>query len=567
MSNQSENFRVAVDYAKEAVDEIEREIDAVPFGFLNHGAPASLAGVDVFDIYFLYIDSLMQYSAEIEDSTLVARAVQAFESVLARQFRRVLSEADIDYRQGVDQSLLDQESNLRASFDAKAADRLKLGEDLNNVREAAEIDSDITRILERLKGVESLMRSSNRHYAALNDFATTSVEDIKNNVVDSQTIVLEYCLGEPRSYLWAITEDNVQSFELPSQSEIDDLVRRFHAALSNPSGDGAKLEETRAIGRRLRELLIDPARAELVGRRVVIVGNGALQYLPFAALPLDNDAGGAGFFGGVHEIITEPSASVLMLLKKRGDDERVDRSVMVLADPVFDPSDPRVSGFDNVLSAIPRSDDGSWLRSVLETGAPREGMRLPRLPFSRREAKRIHGLSDSDQSVMLLDFDARLSQLADSALDRQYLHFATHAVLNAEHPALSGIVLSLVDEDGKPVDGFLKLEDIYRLRMRARLVVLSACQTGLGSDVKGEGLVGLTRGFLHAGANSVIASLWKVDDLATAEFMEEFYTGLLRDGLSPSAALQRAQSAMRRHPRWSSPYYWAAFSLQGDWRK
>ena len=146
------------------------------------------------------------------------------------------------------------------------------------------------------------------------------------------------------------------------------------------------------------------------------------------------------------------------------------------------------------------------------------------------------------------------------------VHFATHGLLNSQHPELSGLVLSLVDERGRPQNGFLRLQEIYNLRLPADLVVLSACQTALGREVKGEGLVGLTRGFMYAGAQRVVASLWQVDDLATAELMKAFYRGMLREGLSASAALRAAQLEIRRQKRWAAPYYWASFTLQGEWR-
>src|SRR4029077_6353868 len=125
------------------------------------------------------------------------------------------------------------------------------------------------------------------------------------------------------------------------------------------------------------------------------------------------------------------------------------------------------------------------------------------------------------------------------------------------HPELSGVVLSLVDRQGKSQDGFLRLHEIYNLKLSADLVVFSACQTGLGQEIRGEGLVGLTRGFMYAGAQRVVASLWKVDDFATAQLMKQFYVGMLKDKLPPAAALRAAQLEMMKDKRWSSPYYWA----------
>jgi len=171
------------------------------------------------------------------------------------------------------------------------------------------------------------------------------------------------------------------------------------------------------------------------------------------------------------------------------------------------------------------------------------------------------------RSLKALGFSASRSLVTGSTLaDYRIVHFATHGLINNQNPNLSGIVLSLVDEQGRPQNGFLRLYDIYNLKLDADLVVLSACQTALGKEIKGEGLVGLTRGFMYAGAPRVVASLWRIDDRATADIMKRFYASMLKDGLRPAAALRAAQISMSQDKRWHSPHYWAAFTLQGEWR-
>jgi CHAT domain-containing protein len=189
------------------------------------------------------------------------------------------------------------------------------------------------------------------------------------------------------------------------------------------------------------------------------------------------------------------------------------------------------------------------------------------LRFSRREAEAISSFAPEAMRRTALDFAAsREAALAEPLDQYRILHFATHGLLNSTTPALSGLVLSLVDEGGQPRNGFLRLHEIYNLKLNADLVVLSACQTALGKKVQGEGLIGLTRGFQYAGAPRVVASLWRVDDQATAELMKRFYQGMLRGGLRPAAALRAAQISLARETRWKNPYYWAAFTLQGEWR-
>jgi CHAT domain-containing protein len=199
------------------------------------------------------------------------------------------------------------------------------------------------------------------------------------------------------------------------------------------------------------------------------------------------------------------------------------------------------------------------------TGAA--GGQLARLPFSRSEALAVAALAPPASVLQATDFNASLALATSGRLaDYRILHFATHGLINAEQPELSGLALSLVDADGRSQDGFLRLNTIYNMRLAADLVVLSACQSALGKEISGEGLVGLTRGFMYAGARRVIASLWQVDDVATAELMKRFYRGLLNDHLAPAAALRAAQQDLRTQPRWSSPFFWAGFVVQGDWK-
>jgi CHAT domain-containing protein len=261
------------------------------------------------------------------------------------------------------------------------------------------------------------------------------------------------------------------------------------------------------------------------------------------------------------------------------------KAVAVLADPVFETDDPRVTSYTPkaAVAGIPESFDtgksrpsvAASLRPVTElhralrdVGILREGDQgIPPLPFSREEANAIMAAAPAGAGMRATDFRASRATATSAELGQyRIVHFATHGLLNSEHPELSGLVLSLVDKQGKPQEGFLRLHDIYNLNLPVDLVVLSACNTGLGKEVRGEGLVGIVRGFMYAGAARVVASLWKVDDEATAELMKRFYQQMLQGGKTPAAALRAAQVEMWQHRRWHSPYYWAAFVLQGEWK-
>jgi len=220
---------------------------------------------------------------------------------------------------------------------------------------------------------------------------------------------------------------------------------------------------------------------------------------------------------------------------------------------------------ETTVASIQKSDLKRSLRDFYLTDS-RGG--FSRLPFSREEAEAISSLAPKNSFMRATDFQANRAYATSGALSHyRIVHFATHGLLNSERPELSSLVLSLVDEKGKPQDGFLRMHEIYNLQLPADLVVLSACQTALGKEVAGEGLVGLTRGFMYAGTRRVIASLWQVSDVATAELMKKFYAFMLQRRLPAPAALRSAQLEMAKDPRWSSPYFWAGFVLQGDWKE
>ena len=406
--------------------------------------------------------------------------------------------------------------------------------------------------------------------------------------------------------MWVVTPTSVKSFELPKRAEIETIVRRVVGMLSDGKqwATNAQINaQYLAAADQLSRTLLPPAlMSQLKVKRLVIVGDGALQYLPFDALPNPTSkvqgpksGNGKQMTGSGepliadYEIVSLPSASTLAVLRREtANRPRPTKSVAVLADPVFEATDERVqaataqgrqvsdgqptTGTRNV--SFDQSINSQALLRALDfksngdaNGAEPDRLKITRLPFTRFEAEGILKAAPPGQSLKATDFRANRETATSADLGQyRFVHFATHGILNGEHPELSGIVLSLVNERGQPADGFLRLNEIYNLNLSADLVVLSACQTGLGKEIRGEGLVGLTRGFMYAGAPRVVASLWKVDDAATAELMKRFYQGMLRDNLRPAAALRAAKVEMWRQKRWSAPFYWAAFELQGEWK-
>jgi CHAT domain-containing protein len=366
----------------------------------------------------------------------------------------------------------------------------------------------------------------------------------------------------------------------------------------------AKLQsESATLSRMLLGPITEKLRREWKGKRLAIVASGTLEYVPFAVLQLteaetegrgDRETGRQGPTPPVipspnrpvafiplienHEIVNLPSASALAIIRREAAGRRpATKTLAALADPVFEANDPRLATArkktsTNGLIASVRAAESAPAASLLPSELGRSVRSFQRdgfgrLFFSNEEADFITSLAPRTSTLKATGFEASRQLVASGELGRyRIVHFATHGLINSEHPELSGLVLSLLDENGKPQDGFLRMSEVFNLEMPADLVVLSACQTALGKEIKGEGLVGLTRGFMYAGAERVVASLWQVDDLATAHLMKRFYLGMLKDGLRPAEALRAAQIELSKQKRWSAPYYWAGFVIQGEWR-
>lgn len=382
------------------------------------------------------------------------------------------------------------------------------------------------------------------------------VADIRREVIDADTLLLEYALGDERSELWVLGEDSLAVYELPARAVVEAAARKLYARWSSNSLDPDEERLARALG----AMLLGPARETLGHKRLLISADGALHFLPFGALVLPGQLQRRVL--EAHEVVAIPSASTLAALRERRPAPLpAGATLAVFADPVFSASDERVS--PNGRAPVPAVVPADLQRSASESGL--HGFQ--RLPATRREAESILGLLPAGAGLAALDFQANRSTAMDAELARyRIVHFATHGLFNSQHPELSGLVLSLVDASGQPENGFLRVQDVFGMTLGADLVVLSACQTALGKDIRGEGLVGLTRGFMYAGAPRVVASLWKVADRATAELMRRFYSALLLEGTSPAAALRNAELELKHQRPFSSPYAWAAFTFQGEWR-
>jgi CHAT domain-containing protein/tetratricopeptide (TPR) repeat protein len=563
-------------------------------------------------VYRTQVRALMRLHQEDPQAGYDKLALRACEQFRLRTLLELLSESRIELSQGIDPGYLTRLNELQLKLES--AETLR-AQSINRkqTEKLAEIEKEMEELLRQRDLLDAQIRASHPQYAALKMPAPLSPSEIQRQLLDDETILLEYLLGANDSYLWLVTTDSISSYRLPQTYKINQAARRVQQllTLSNQPSGAETLKEKHArqamqkaefdqASRELSQLILGPVAGKLGNKRLLIVGDGILQYIPFGVLPApdverqgDKETRRQGDKGAGqirnpqpyvplianHEVVTLPSASVLATLRQiRTGRSAAPHALAVLADPVFSGEDERVSlnartKIESVQEPGQLGSAGSGaatakIVSDVERSAADSGIQVfRRLRFSRQEAEAITGSLRASERLEALDFaaDRRLA-LGGKLGEYRILHFATHGLLNNKIPALSGLVFSLVDEQGRPLNGFLRLHEIYNLKLNADLVVLSGCQTALGQEVSGEGLIGLTRGFMHAGAPRVVASLWNVNDQATANLMKLFYERMLKDGLRPAAALRAAQMAMWKTEPNAVPYRWGAFILQGDWR-
>jgi CHAT domain-containing protein len=384
---------------------------------------------------------------------------------------------------------------------------------------------------------ESLFRGSDSHYATAQYSTALGQERIQREILDRDTALIEFALGEQKSYVWVVTPNGSVSAVLPPRKQIEQRVEAYRKELAQGSSAltvRTALVRLDALGAQLyRDLLAPVETAFGTAGRLIIVPDGMLAYLPFETL------GGDRRLIERFAISYSPSASALATLRNR------------LKESV--PPPKALLAFGDALYAPP----GVGRQSE-------RGLGFTQLPHTRTEVTAIRSLFPAGGSRVYLGAEARKDTVQAEQLDQyRFVHFAVHGRYDEEHPARSGIALSQSAESRQ--DGILQVPEIMRLRLRAEMVALSACQTGLGKLLAGEGVMGMSRAFLYAGADSVLTSLWNVNDASTAELMKLVYRNLTR-GLPRDEALRAAKLQLMRGPQstWRHPYHWAPFVLLGD---
>ncbi len=544
--------------------------------------------------YGFYIGLLMRRHAEEPNKNFAALALQANERSRARGLLNLLAESNVDIRQGIDSKLLERENESKKLL----ASRLEGLTDAFRAKSKPEQIEMRKREVEAARAVyeqtQAQIRTASPRYASLTQPKTLSLKEIQAEVLDADSVLLEYALGETKSFLWIATKTDFRVVELPAADVIERTARQFYESLTarnkqvkfeTPAERDDRIlqadSDLEKLSSELSRMVVAPAASLLKNKRLLIVADGALQYVPFAALSIrgaDNKGQNLKatnpFLVETNEIVSLPSASALAVLRKEMLGRRpAPKTLAVLADPIFNKDDERFEVFANKNRLNQKPENKIELialtkKQTRSAGDEGDGLDLARLPFTRREADLITSVVPEGQKEKWLDFAAnRQSATSPQLSNYRFVHFATHGFINDQSPELSGLVFSTIDETGKSQDGFLRVGDIYNLKLPSEMVVLSGCRTGLGKDIKGEGLVGLTRAFMYAGARRVTVSLWDINDEATSELMSHFYREMFgAKKHSPASALRQAQNTMINDKRWNNPYFWATFVLQGESR-
>lgn len=549
----------ALDYAANALEITE----ALRVRVGNPNLRLSFTGLQR-PTYELHIALLMELAASQSEagehaSNYTALALEVSERARARSLVELLTEARTDENQGFDPKLLNARNEKRKQL-ASLAYRLETQAAAGST-ETATIRTELHAVKADLDIIEARIRNQNHRYAELTQPRHLKAADIQNLLApteaeDKSTVLLEYSLGEEQSFLWYVTANSIESWSLPARAKVEAAALEAYGNFKTLDLDNASRRASRRASSRLADMILAPVANRLKGQRVVFIPDGALQYIPFGALPIRGPGGSSVPLIEQNEVVTLPSAATLAMLRKASKGrEPAKKAIAIFADPVFNQQDVRLAG-NTIIE-----------RHASTRSSEERGRELLRLPSSGIEADEIAGLAAPAPVLKATGFAANRYSVLHTALDQfRHVHFATHGLINSRYPELSSLALSAFDKNGAPQPGFLRLYDIYSLKLNADLVVLSACEAALGKDVRGEGLIGLTRGFMYAGATGVVASLWRASDQATASLMKEFYRLMLMQNLKPADALRKAQLSISRQRKWRDPYYWAGFVLQGDWR-
>lgn len=471
---------------------------------------------------------------------LTTEALEVAEAYHARAFLDVLAGAGIESAQELTAEQREAEDKLFAQI---ASVQKELWKPELKPEEEAQLTRKLEEAEAALETFHLKIRRDNPRYTRVSSPTLLKADRIASDLLSPDTALIEFVLSEQKSFAWVIQQDKLTAITLPPGKEIEALVQQYRAVFAgniNASNALAEIAKQKAQGQQLYKKLFQPLAAHLTtARKLVIVPDGALAYLPFETL-VSESKGIATYLLERFAISYAPSASALAALKAHR------------------------AAATNDAKGIIAFGDPQYAKTATGEAQSVRGNELRQLPYTRMEVNEIAALFPAADRRVLLGAEAREQNVKATPLNQyRYVHFAAHGIIDEDHPARSGIMLSAGTDSTE--DGMLQMSEVMRLKLNADLVTLSACRTGLGKLLNGEGMIGLTRSFLYAGANSVAVSLWSVSDIATASLMKSFYKHL-QAGKTKDEALQAAKLELLKGQQrvWRHPYYWAAFVVVGD---
>jgi CHAT domain-containing protein len=555
---EQKNYDLAEQYLRQSVVSTENIRQVSPGRDLTAAFSAN-----VHARYEAYIECLMRQHLRKATERLDIQAFEASELSRARSLALLLRDTQTKLIANVDPELAKKEKTLRQAIRSNEDHKVFLLGTAYDREQLEAVQKAIERDMREYQRVVEQIRKVNPSFEQIIQPVSYTLQQIQENVIkDDETALLEYSLGSVVSYAWVVTRNNIRAYELPNETAVSDAARQVYELLSTKPVGSSDAELNRAATE-LSQLVLAPVKDQLNARKLIIVTDGALSYVPFQFLT--SPADGQQLIAN-HEIVNAPSATVLgQLQSERASRRRPEKVLAAFGDAKFANTSRKIQ-----LTASTNNDaepgSSAWRDSQVN-GEPPDLSQIQPLFYAKIELANLARIA-GPESLLATGFDASLEGVEKTDLTKYaILHFATHGFFDSKRPESSGLLLSTIDHDGKSQNGFMTIQDIYSLQAPVDLVVLSACRTGLGKVVRGEGLIGLTRGFMYAGASSVVASLWRVDDEATAELMKYFYENMLQRQMTPATALREAQNSIRKQPRWEAPYYWAGFTIQGDSRQ
>ena len=510
-------FEQAEMYYKKAVEIVERcrirlENEELKMSFIQFYLP----------IYRNIISFFIEQHKRDQSKGFHRQALFYLERAKSRTFLDILGNKEVSLKNGEDQAILKKEKELQLKIKVLSQKKTFNPANQNIAQQLEKAQEDYRRLLNEIK-------FNNPELSYLISVNPSPVEKIQS-LLDANTTLLEFYTTKNKLYSWLLTKTNCQVHEIAIKegdiekkvAELLNLVSSFQGRkpepVIHPLPKETNPEAFSQIALDIYKLLIFPVEPDIKTNKLIIIPHGILHKIPFASLN-----NGQNTLIDQYALSILPAASILeYIIKKRKPRKE---SLLALANPIAD-----------------------YFPGFYE------------LPCSEIEATKISRYFK--QKEIYKRKSATEGMLKKKASTYGVIHLACHGEFNARQPMESGLLLAKDDKN----DGFLHAHEIFGMDLKnANLVILSACETALSKILGGDDLVGLSRGFIYAGTPSLLATLWKVDDVSTAKLMEFFYKNW-KKGMSKPEALRQAQIALKAMPLYSHPFYWAPFVMIGDWR-